>query len=74
MLFRYYRSENDILWGRFDLSLTAFEEALAALLAETPNRRHHQAVLDFNDFPTTPCRRREPPVCLHTPSSGTPLA
>ncbi len=51
-LFRYYRSKNDIPWGRFDLTLARFRHLLADAPADEPLWRGvHRAVRAFNEFP-----------------------
>lgn len=49
---RYYRSKNDIAWGRFDLTLAGFRQ----ILAEQPDSLPlydavHRSVVRFHEFP-----------------------
>lgn len=69
-LFRYYRSKNDIPWGRFDRTLAGFRETLAAMPASLPvDEAVHLAVLLFNDFPdgVEPGHRERMRLILTTP-------
>ena len=69
-LFRYYRSKNDIPWGRFDRTLAGFRETLAAMPASLPvDEAVHRAVLLFNDFPdgVEPGHRERMRLILTTP-------
>lgn len=69
-LFRYYRSKNDIPWGRFDHTLAGFRDDLAATPAEVPVAEAvHRAVLRFNDFPddARPGHRERMRLILLTP-------
>lgn len=50
-LFRYFPSKNDIPWGQFDQSLSAFREALDATPDDVPVVDAVQrAVVEFNRF------------------------
>lgn len=69
-LFRYYRSKNDIPWGRFDRTLEGFRATLAASPEDLPvDEAVHRAVLQFNDFPdgTEPGHRERMRLILTTP-------
>ena len=69
-LFRYYRSKNDIPWGRFDRTLAGFRETLAAMPEELPvDEAVHRAVLAFNHFPEgpEPGHRERMQLILRTP-------
>lgn len=49
---RYFPSKNDIPWGQFDQTLTAFRQTLEAMPADLPvHEAVHRGVLAFNDFP-----------------------
>jgi len=68
-LFRYYRSKNDIPWGRFDRTLEGFR----GLLREHDDRpladAVHRAVVRFNEFPADarPPHRERMRLILTTP-------
>ncbi|ROR89754.1 mycofactocin system transcriptional regulator [Nocardioides aurantiacus] len=69
-LFRYYRSKNDIPWGRFDRTLAGFRDTLAAMPDDLPvHEAVHRAVLSFNDFPdgAEPGHRERMRLILMTP-------
>lgn len=68
---RYYRSKNDLPWGRFDATLTRFE----AILDETPRDLPladaiHRGVVRFNEFPpeARPSHRERMQLILRTPT------
>ena len=70
-LFRYYPSKNDILWGRFDVSLQAFAEHFAQTSPETPLwATVREAVVAFNSFDRAamPQHRRRMELLLRTPT------
>lgn len=51
-LTRYFRSKNDIPWGRFDRTLSRFAELLASMPESMPLWECvHRGVVAFNDFP-----------------------
>ncbi|MFT4083600.1 MAG: mycofactocin system transcriptional regulator [Nocardioides sp.] len=67
---RYYRSKNDIPWGRFDLTLAHFRQLLDEQPADLPlHEAVHRAVVDFNDFPrdASPTHRDRMRLILTTP-------
>lgn len=70
-LFRYFPSKNDIAWGRFDLTLEAFRETLAAMPEELPlHEAVHRAVVAFNDYDAhaDPPHRERMHLILTTPA------
>ncbi|GAA4404996.1 mycofactocin system transcriptional regulator [Tsukamurella soli] len=70
-LFRYYRSKNDIPWGRFDLTLDHFRALLAAAPVDLPLfEAVHGAVVEFNRFDPTaaPTHRERMALILGTPA------
>ncbi|QWC84480.1 mycofactocin system transcriptional regulator [Nocardioidaceae bacterium] len=51
-LFRYFPSKNDIAWGRFDQTLDALRELLAAIPDDVPVLEAvGRGIVDFNRFP-----------------------
>jgi mycofactocin system transcriptional regulator len=70
-LFRYYPSKNDILWGRFDESLRAFEETFRAMNPNLPiSLAIRDAIVDFNrlDEEAIPQHRQRMRLLLRTPA------
>lgn len=67
---RYYRSKNDIPWGRFDLTLAGFRRILAEQPADLPvHEAVHRSVVHFNEFPedASPSHRDRMRLILTTP-------
>lgn len=67
---RYYRSKNDIPWGRFDLTLIGFREILDGQPEDLPlHEAVHRGVLAFNRFPddARPPHRERMRLILTTP-------
>lgn len=50
-LLRYYRSKNDIPWGRFDDTLSGFRAILQSFDDRPLHEAVHLAVIEFNRFP-----------------------
>lgn len=50
-LLRYYRSKNDIPWGRFDDTLNGFRTILHSFDDRPLHEAVHLAVIEFNRFP-----------------------
>ncbi|MBB2891525.1 mycofactocin system transcriptional regulator [Flexivirga oryzae] len=50
-LLRYYRSKNDIPWGRFDDTLDGFRDILRSFDDHPLHEAVHLAVIEFNRFP-----------------------
>lgn len=70
-LFRYFASKNDIPWGQFDATLTAFRAILVGMPHDLPlHAAVHRAVVAFNDFPTdaSPSHRDRMRLILQTPA------
>jgi len=69
-LFRYYRSKNDIPWGRFDRTLAGFRALLDAQPSDLPlHEAVHRGVVAFNEFPedAQPPHRERMRLILTTP-------
>ena len=70
-LFRYYQSKNDIPWGQFDRTLSAFAGILEDMPADLPlHEAVHRAVLRFNEFDpdAQPPHRERMRLILRTPA------
>lgn len=70
-LFRYYQSKNDIPWGQFDRTLSAFADILEEMPADLPlHEAVHRAVLRFNEFDpdAQPPHRERMRLILQTPA------
>lgn len=69
-LFRYYRSKNDIPWGRFDRTLDEFRRILGSTASDLPLWASvHRGVVRFNEFPSDarPGHRERMALILGTP-------
>lgn len=70
-LWRYFRSKNDIPWGRFNLTLDGFRHLLAASSPDlTLFEAVGRAVVVFNDFPqdASPPHAERMRLILETPA------
>jgi mycofactocin system transcriptional regulator len=68
---RYYRSKNDLAWGRFDATLTQFAGLLDAMPTDLPLwEAIHRATVTFNDFPAgaQPSHLERMRLILRTPA------
>lgn len=68
---RYYRSKNDLAWGRFDATLVRFATLLDSMPPDLPLwEAVHRATVTFNEFPRAarPSHLERMQLILRTPA------